>query len=259
MKRFPLAALVLGCGVSAACTDDETVLPSHCGIAFENAAHACLHGRAGPFVALTSALSGAPARLEQLHTLYTVGLAPMQDSHFGGRVSFRPKSAGLWGIFVDPAAPFSAETPEGKPLPWELTTTATHCASFATAHVLRLEAEQEIHFVVQHAETPFVRVLPERLGGAWPQALETVGCDAVLADGGRAPTDGGSDAHVNAPVPAPDLAPAPDGAAGDAGRSEPDAAQPFADAASAPMCRTEGPCTRDDECCAFCHDQDHCH
>lgn len=34
---------------------------------------------------------------------------------------------------------------------------------------------------------------------------------------------------------------------------------PSTDAGEAGLCRSDGPCTSDDECCEYCHDMDHCH
>jgi hypothetical protein len=31
------------------------------------------------------------------------------------------------------------------------------------------------------------------------------------------------------------------------------------DSFASPACRSSGPCSRDEECCEYCHDGDHCH
>lgn len=98
-------------------------------------------------------------------------------------------------------------------------------------------------------------------GGAEPSSPDPVAGDAAVETGpvdARPDLDGSHDtgardATLDAMQEGGVDAAALDAEVEDAGVEE------DAGADGGPMCRSSGPCISDDECCAFCHDYDHCH
>ncbi len=139
-------------------------------------------------------------------------------------VSFLPARAGVWAFFVSPEGATVDVSRDGRPLD-ALRILAPTCRALGAAHVLRLAGEVPVAIRGRSVGAE-LRMLAERIDGA---ADLVGGCKALpaLPDGG---TPG-------------------DAAARDAGLSLLDGG----------ACRSAGPCTRDDECCDYCHDMDHCH
>lgn len=249
------AAALSGCGGEPSPPADRAAFP-HCGLGHLHGEHACFHAERGPFATVEAAAAPAPpAALEREHTVYRVTL-PAAGS---GRLSFTPRQGGLWAFLVDREVELRLRGMDGRPRALLLRERRTGCAAFLTAFVFRLGDLEPVVLELSArggAQAGPVSLLPERLGNDWDVALQAEPCEAPVRDGG-------ADAGPDVLSPGRDAGgDAPDREA-DAGAPDAEGGAPPADAAArdgaAPMCRTSGPCLTDDECCEFCHDQDHCH
>jgi hypothetical protein len=216
--------------------------------------HACLHVEHGPYVDLTAATdeANAPA-VSAPHTAYRVGSS-------GGALSwlhFTAPSSGSYAFLgaLPTTLLFSLE--DGSLVP--STAMGTTCAGLPAARVLDLDAAQPLSLswaegdlvLVVEALAPFGEEAWE-LGCECRQvglacASDTDCCSHYCSDGvceSVEPPPCGGKAAVGDPCQAPESC----------------CSGHCVDARCAlPLCRSSGPCVSDDECCLFCHDQDHCH
>lgn len=247
----PLALLCLH-----ACEGGQDAPPTkHCGINQSQAQHACIHGTAGPFADLDGRLDQPIALASALHTLYTVSLSPSADGAFNGQFRFTSRRPGLWALLFSPQVALTGQRDSGSVLNVELSTNATSCRFFSVGHVVRLGQDESVTLRVSNVSAPTLSFLPERLGTSWEAALETESC-------GAGPADAAVDASLFDLGAGPESGPA-DGASLEANHAlpeiQPQATSPEAGAQAGAVCRFDGPCTRDEECCEYCHDGDHCH
>lgn len=84
-----LGPIALAAPAAACATGEDTV---------DWEKHACLHARSGPFASATAADEAAAPEVSKTHTAYTVTLSASPQW-----VAYRPKSAGTYAFFSDPA------------------------------------------------------------------------------------------------------------------------------------------------------------
>lgn len=237
---FAAAAIAVAAALAACAARDDAAgaAPSPgldaCGLEADVASHACDHATRGPFVDLPSGAEGTEG-----HVVYRV--AAGADGRF--EVGLRPSRSGTWALLVAPAdAAFAASVRGGAVRVARLADPS--CTALGATHLVALDADVTV-WLRGAAPEPVVRVLAERVDAARGH-LEGATCASLLASlAERAPPSGLLPADAAA-----DSLDATD-ADGGGGTSPPPR--------EAGACRSDGPCTRDDECCDYCHDMDHCH
>jgi hypothetical protein len=224
--RAGLLALAAACAGACQVGSRDRI----CHVTGAQARHACVHAGEGPFGVLDGTAAGA---VSAVHTAYTVKLAAHGTRQFQGKLSFRPDRAGCWAFFASEGLEIVARTSCGQLV--LATAPVDTCEQWRSAFTAALKPNDEVELSLR-APSSAAMLLVERTGEhpgeAWPDQ-DAATCVVVPAD---------------ASVPKPADAPRPDL------REVPPTTDPIP-----AMCRSEGPCTRDDECCDYCHDGDHCH
>lgn len=233
-----------------------------CAVSPRREAHACLHAQQGPFASVDGT-ARPPSLLAETHTLYTVHLSPAdapRPAGQAGQVRFEAPRDGCWAFFSTHPVELHAGRHDTERLPWQHTQAVSACPELSTAFTIALRRGEDATLTVrpQRAKDG-VGLLVEHTGEVpWDQpAAQEQEPDAALStpDAPGAASAESSDASPdvvaaagfdsNADVPEVDAGSDADGSM-------------LADS-NAPMCHTSGPCTRNDECCDYCHDGDHCH
>jgi hypothetical protein len=216
--------------------------------------HACLHVEHGPFEELAAGTveESAPA-LGAPHTVYRVTASAGAQSW----LRFTATSAGSYAFMgvMPPSVRFLLA--DGSLAAAEPRNTT--CPGLPTARVFDLDAASPLSMSWLEGELVLVVEALASFGDlAWESGCECRGngracmadadcCTLYCAEGfcesAEAPPCGGKAAEGEPCV-----------------SSEGCCSGHCADAyCAAPVCRSSGPCVSDDECCLFCHDQDHCH
>lgn len=233
-SRGGAAAVFLAVCLAAACRVDGA--GPACAVEPQHERHACLHAYEGPFAPLDGR-AHPPARLTETHTLYTIALpddAPEQPSA-PGRVGFEVPRPGCWAFFTSGDLALEATTVAGTPIAWTRRSPVRACGELGMAFSAPFGAGESLVVTMRRPDgaglVPHAGLLVERLGDAPGTAASASQDGADASPSGVDDSGGPSDT--------------PDGGAGEPGPPS--------------ACRASGPCTRDDECCDFCHDLDHCH
>lgn len=218
--------------------------------------HACLHAERGPYddVQATPTAAGA-SDVNRVHTAYRVGWPAMPH----GFVRFLAEQTARRAIYTQGIASVTViELPggvvreprvRGDSSCRDLPAVALYDMRQGTTYALSLAGDDAV---------------PAML------VIETTTLDVVDGDGG-VPVGGSCasdavccsrlcvhDTCVSAPPPRSCDGGAPAGALCE--RDGDCCTGSCADGTcGAPVCRSSGPCTSDEECCLFCHDGDHCH
>lgn len=145
---------------------------------------------------------------------------PVVDGAF--EVAFRPARPGTWAFFLSPAEMTFDMRLRGTTMEVRRLGNPS-CRALGAAYVVALAAGETV-WLLGATTAQRARLLVERV-----DELDLVG-DACPR-----------------PLPRSDAGPTPDRQ--DGGTMSGDAG----------ACRSAGPCTRDEECCDYCHDKDHCH
>jgi hypothetical protein len=144
--------------------------------------HTCLHGRFGPF----KAVSGAPGTtddLDDVHTFHTVALAPDGDG-WRGEVPYTPVRGGDWTVFASYAVPIAVVSAAGA-VAWSAHDDAIACPYFATARTAPLTAGTTYRIVIGPTSASAVGIAFEHVD----DFVAYAGRDAD-ADGYGDPADG---------------------------------------------------------------------
>jgi hypothetical protein len=213
--------------VLCACQDQA---PSPCAVAPSHQRHACRHAIEGPHAVLDGRLQ-PPAPVSDPHTLYTITLGSDGVGGFTGQLRFTAPTPGCWALFVSGVERLQAHAACGGPRSFGSQVRVTACRELQRVLALPLASGESITLRLQGGGAQ-VSLLAERTARAQ---------DADAGPDGAACPEPTEDASVRDAL---DSSAADGPARGDV---------------TPPVCRASGPCTRDEECCEYCHDGDHCH
>jgi hypothetical protein len=184
-------------------------------------------------------------------------LAPASPTGFAGQVRFEP-TPGCWAFFATAGASLEVSTLSGEHRSWAQAAPVSACRELAVAYTIAVDHGQSVVLTLRSANERAIGLVVERIRaavgpadtGALPPADGGPTDDAASvadATGEAALVDTDTSTDIHSP-----------GQLDGRGTEAADTGGPALDV-GAPSCRNSGPCTRDDECCEYCHDGDHCH
>jgi len=188
--------------------------------------HACLHAEHGPFMTVMGARDSEAAPLiNRPHTGYQIG-GEAQDYRV---VRYEPRKAGQYALFVEGGVLRTLTL--GASESSALFSGQTSCAGLARVAVFELSGGVSYALTLEPSDEAPVLVVIEGLEAFGSEAWRSSCACLAAAELCAAEVDCCSGNCED-------------------GRCVPP---------QAPVCRSFGPCSTDEECCDYCHDYDHCH
>lgn len=160
-----LSGLIAGCGseeASGLCTPSEVERVTSGGVN-----HACIHTQSGPFFSVEAvpAESADVPELRNTHTAYTITLVPDDSGQFSGTVRLRPRTTGVYAIYLDRTLPVALQDqdPTQAPLCFLQTVAGEGCDLIEVAHSFRVKRLQDYRITFGPGAHPSVMLVLEEI------------------------------------------------------------------------------------------------
>lgn len=166
VKRARIGIALAGMCAASCGQEPSSCVPSGAElIGVASVAHACLHTQEGPFATVASVGEGTAEvpELRNTHTFYTIGLGASAAGPFEGVVRLRPRTSGVYALYVDAAVPIAVRASSGAWLCPLQRYADDACPLIAEAHSFRLERLQDYLVSLGPASAPAVRLVLEEI------------------------------------------------------------------------------------------------